>query len=376
MVRRKPLVFLLVILLSQLLLSVVVGASVTYGAGYSKAPEGVAIWGKDLSGMTKEEAFELLIEEIPKAVIYNQKVYPLELKQTYQDLKDYLTNLYSISTGNVVSDAFEYLRRMSRSNQSPERLNKDEILLQLQNIALDIERQGKAAKVSYENGVVILEKGSSGVRLDVEKSWEQLNQSHGAEAVPVIIEVIEVHPNTAELEKVKDPLGDYTTYFDPHFYERVVNVQLAAQAIDGLVLPPGGEFSFNDIVGKRDPERGYLPALVFIGNRIVTDDGGGICQDSTTLYQAAKQARLEILERHTHSMRVSYVPVGEDATVAYGVLDFRFRNNTDGYLLISAATGVNWIRVRIFGASDSEHPLLQEPDGYPVKPSDWLNDQK
>lgn len=376
MVKRKPLVFLLMILLSQLLLSVVLGASVTYGAGYSKAPEGMTIWGKDLSGLTKEEAYEILIEDLPKAVIYNQKLYPLELKQTQQDLKEYLISVYSISTGNVLTDAFEYLRRISISNQSPERLNEDEILLQLQSIAQDIEQQGKAAKVSYKNGAVIMEKGSARVGLDIEKSWDRLHQSHGSEAVPLVIEVTEVHPTIAELEKVKDTLGDYTTYFDPHFYERVNNVQLAAQAIDGLVLPPGGEFSFNDIVGKRDPERGYLPALVFIGNRIVTDDGGGICQDSTTLFQAAKQARLEIVERHSHSMPVSYVPVGEDATVAYGVLDFRFRNNTDGYLLVSATTGKDWLRVRIFGKSNSEHPVLLEPDGFPVKPNDWLNEQK
>ncbi|AFM00859.1 MULTISPECIES: VanW family protein [Desulfitobacterium] len=375
MMRRKPWVFLLVILLSQLALSVLLGATVTYGAGYSKAPEGLIVWEKDLSGMTKEEAYEVLMGVIPKAVGYNQEVYPLELEQTYQDLKDYLAGQYIISTGNIMTDAFEYLRRMSITLPSPERLNQEEIFAQLRNIALDIDQPGKPASVYYENGKVVLEEGSLGVRLNIDKSWEQLKQSNGTEAVLLITEVIEVHPTTAELEKIKDPLGDYTTYFDSFFYERVTNVRLAAKAINGLILPPGGEFSFNDVVGKREPERGYLPALIYMGNKVVTDDGGGICQDSTTLYQAIKQAKLEVVERHSHSMPVSYVPLGQDATVAYGVLDFRFRNTTQGYLLINAVTGGNWIRVRIFGMADSEHPVLNEPDGYPVKPGEWLNDK-
>lgn len=344
----------------------------SYGVGYAKAPEGLKIWGKDLSGMTKEEAFEILIEEIPKEVSYEQKVFPLELNQTYQDLKEYLTRQYLIATGNVLTDAFEYLRRVSFSSEPAENFNQDEILAQLHTIAQEIDKQGTEAKAQYKNGAIILEAGNPGVRLDVEKSWEQLRQSIGKESVPLITELIEVHPTSSDLEKVKDLLGDYTTYFDPYFHERVTNVQLAAQAIDGVLIPPSGEFSFNDVVGKREPERGYLPAFVYKGNRVVTDDGGGICQDSTTLYQATKQANLEIMERHTHSMPVSYVPVGEDATVAYGVLDFRFRNNTQGYLLISATTGQNWIRIRLFGVSDAEHPVLQEPDGYPVKPGDWL----
>ncbi|TWH56099.1 putative vancomycin resistance protein [Desulfitobacterium sp. LBE] len=372
MLRRKPWVFLLVILFSQLSLSILLGATVTYGAGYAKAPEGLTVWEKDLGGMTKEEAYAVLAEVIPKAVVYDQAVYSLELTQTDQDLKDYLASQYIISTGNVITDAFEYLHRMSRTIPSPELLNQEEVLAQLRKFALDIDQPGKAAEVYYENGEFVIEEGSLGVRLDVDKSWEQLQQSKDMETVPLITEVIVVHPTTAELEKVKDPLGDYTTYFNPSFHERVTNVRLAAEAINGLILPPGGEFSFNDTVGKREPERGYLPALMYMGNRVVTDDGGGICQDSTTLYQAAKQARLEVLERYSHSLPVSYVPVGQDATVAYGALDFRFRNTTQGYLLLNAATGGNWIRVRIFGVADSEHPALDEPDGYPVKPREWL----
>ena len=372
MFKWKTGVILLSVLMSQLLISVALGASVAYGVGNNKAPEGLSIWGIDISGLTKEEAYAVLVEQIPKMVVYDQNVYPLEIEQTYQSLQDYLTGQYNISTGNILTDIANYLRRVSFSLQPPDLLSQEEIIPQLERIAQEINHEGKEAKIYYHAGQLLLEEGSLGERLDLEKTWEKLLASYGQEAVPVVIEKVEVHPSIKDLELVQNLLGDYTTYFDPLLKERANNVRLAAQAIDGTLLPPGGEFSFNNVVGEREPGKGYLPALVYQGNRMITDDGGGICQDSTTLYQAVKQANLEVLERHTHSLPVSYIPRGEDATVAYGVLDFRFRNDTQGYLLISATTGEGWIRMRIFGIADGKHPVLLEPDGYPVKPGDWL----
>lgn len=102
--------------------------------------------------------------------------------------------------------------------------------------------------------------------------------------------------------------------------------------------------------------------------KVVLDDGGGICQDSSTLYHAVRQAQLQVLERNTHSLPVTYVPKGQDATVAYGLLDFRFRNTTRGYVYLDVRMGSNWLRIQIYGVADAEHPVLAEPDGYPIKP--------
>lgn len=85
---------------------------------------------------------------------------------------------------------------------------------------------------------------------------------------------------------------------------------------------------------------------------------------------------MSIEEKHTHSMPVSYVLKGQDATVFYGKLDFRFRNDTQGYLLISARTGRNWLRIQLFGLADDQHPVLQKPDGYPINHLDWYKDPK
>lgn len=83
-----------------------------------------------------------------------------------------------------------------------------------------------------------------------------------------------------------------------------------------------------------------------------------------------------MVERHSHTLPVSYIPLGRDATVAYGILDFQFRNDTKGYILLSAQTGSDWLRIRIFGVADENHPQLEEPDGYPVKLEDWINNPK
>lgn len=103
---------------------------------------------------------------------------------------------------------------------------------------------------------------------------------------------------------------------------------------------------------------------------------GGVCQDSSTLFQAVRQACLSIIERHTHTLPVSYVLKGHDATVSFGVLDFRFRNDTQGYLLISARTGSNWLRIQLFGLADEQHPVLLMPAGYPSHPEEWHRDPK
>lgn len=147
-------------------------------------------------------------------------------------------------------------------------------------------------------------------------------------------------------------------------------------AINNILIPPGEIFSFNGVVGERKDFAGYLPAIVYINQSMVNDNGGGICQNSSTLYQAVRQASLLIEEKHTHSMPVSYVLKGQDATVYYGQLDFRFRNDTQGYLLISARTGENWLRIQLFGLADDQHPALSNPEGYPRSPLDWHKDPK
>jgi vancomycin resistance protein YoaR len=138
------------------------------------------------------------------------------------------------------------------------------------------------------------------------------------------------------------------TYYDSNKRTRAQNIALAAQRMHQSLIPPGGVFSFNQVVGERTAEQGFQIADTIVGGRIVPDVGGGICQVSSTLYQNVLSLGLEVLKRHPHSMLVSYVQPGLDATVAYDFLDFQFRNHSAGWLLITSTAREGALRIRFY----------------------------
>jgi len=148
------------------------------------------------------------------------------------------------------------------------------------------------------------------------------------------------------------PIAQYSTHFDSTQVNRTENIRLAAKALDGKLLAPGERFSFNGSVGERTNEAGYKEALIIEGNTFIPGLGGGVCQVSSTLYNAVLLAQLEILERHRHTLPITYVPPGQDATVAYPVLDFKFRNSTDAYLLIRSFVDENTLTFQLYKKLD------------------------
>jgi len=130
--------------------------------------------------------------------------------------------------------------------------------------------------------------------------------------------------------------GSYTTKFDAAQKNRTHNLDVAAKTLDGTIIEPNDILSFNEIIGLATAEKGYLSAKIFIDGEEVEGLGGGICQLSSTLYNAAKQAGLEIVERHAHSRRVYYVPEGKDAATAYGGVDLKIKNNTKKQVKVAA----------------------------------------
>ncbi|MGB8955344.1 MAG: VanW family protein [Tumebacillaceae bacterium] len=133
-------------------------------------------------------------------------------------------------------------------------------------------------------------------------------------------------------------VGTFSTSLAGHDASgRVQNIKLASQKIDGMILLPGGTFSFNDTTGdSNDPKAGWQLATVIVGKEFTDGYGGGICQVSSTLYNSVLKAGLQVKERYTHSLPVGYVPAGHDATVSYPELDFRFVNSYDVPVRIGA----------------------------------------
>lgn len=141
----------------------------------------------------------------------------------------------------------------------------------------------------------------------------------------------------------------FQTDVSPAIPNRVQNIRLGAAAINGCLLAPGDIFSFAETVGRTTREKGYLEAPIIVGEELVPGLGGGLCQVSSTLYNAALLANLPIVERYNHSMTVAYLPPGRDATVSIGYADLKFKNDRDHYLLIGADLTDYRLTFRLFG---------------------------
>lgn len=155
-------------------------------------------------------------------------------------------------------------------------------------------------------------------------------------------------------------VASYTTYFNRADLGRNKNIELSARAIHNVIVGSGDYFSFNTIVGPRDEANGYQPAPEIINKKVVMGIGGGICQTSSTLFNAVDQIPVKYVERHHHSLDVGYVPKGRDATVSYNTLDFRFQNSNDVPFLIKASYGENSLTIEIRTA-EKYVELLKKP---------------
>lgn len=140
---------------------------------------------------------------------------------------------------------------------------------------------------------------------------------------------------------VETEIGRAKTYYETYASQanRNENMRLATVAINGTVLQPGEIFSYNNTVGPRTAARGFKMATIFVGGEKVPGLGGGICQISSTLYMATKKSGLQIVERYAHSLPVTYCSREDEATVSWGVLDYRFKNNLDIPVRIEAKMG-------------------------------------
>ena len=146
--------------------------------------------------------------------------------------------------------------------------------------------------------------------------------------------------------------ADTAYYFNP---DRTTNLQLACKAIHNMIIKPGEIFSFNDTLGERTAEKGYKPAGAYVGGETVDQVGGGICQVASTIYYCTLYADLEIIEREEHMYTADYLPLGMDATVNWGTIDFKFRNNTDFPIRIEANAENGYVTVRLIGTDDKSY---------------------
>ncbi len=158
-------------------------------------------------------------------------------------------------------------------------------------------------------------------------------------------------------------ISRYSTQFDPERTDRVENIRLSASKIHGVILEPGESFSFNEVVGPRTRELGYREAPEIVKNRLVIGVGGGVCQVSSTLYNAVLLGGLKVTERRNHSIPLDYIRMGRDATVYYPTIDLKFENSLDRPVMLASKVEGNRLIIGIFGTKEEglEYRLATSP---------------
>lgn len=183
-----------------------------------------------------------------------------------------------------------------------------------------------------------IESGQLGYRLHKQEFKNQFYTYFVGRISAVLdVPVLDIHPKVDSelLANIRmQQIGQYVTYFNANNQNRAHNIQLSAKALDNYVIFPNEVFSFNEVVGERTESRGYRRAPVIVKGELEEGIGGGICQVSSTLFNAVDGAGLDIVERYAHSRPVEYVPPGRDAAVSWYGPDFRFQNKYNQPILI------------------------------------------
>lgn len=188
--------------------------------------------------------------------------------------------------------------------------------------------------------------------ISIDEVKTMLQEKQEKYTIPLKITKPKVTTDSLGDEAFPNRLATYSTKYSTADVNRTTNIKISVNKINGVVLLPGEEFSYNKVLGPRTPQAGYKLGAAYIGGKVVSDYGGGVCQTSSTLYNAVLLSNLEITSRTSHYFAAAYVPVSRDATVYWPNLDFKFKNNRKYPIKIKAYTSNGVIKVEIFGTAE------------------------
>lgn len=189
-------------------------------------------------------------------------------------------------------------------------------------------------------------------KISMEEAENLLGQDQEEYVIPLKVTVPEITTKMIGTEAFPDLISEFSTKYSQSQKDRTTNLKLAAEKINGTVLMPGEVFSYNTVVGKRTIDAGYKEAKIYVNGEVVDGLGGGICQVSSTLYNAVLYANLEIVERRNHQFVPSYAGAGLDATVVYGSIDFQFKNTRNYPIKIQCSVDRGICNFQIFGLKE------------------------
>ncbi len=325
----------------------------------------------NVGGLTKEQAVKQL-QEKANSTIYSKTITLVcddeEYKFTYSDLG------VQLNIEKAVDDAYNYARSGSISKrynmitgldnqayyiESEYSYDDDKIKEALKSLEEKVYKAPVNATVKMVNSELVTQPGEVGHKLNIDATVSSVKETlkvknYDEDNVSIYILTEEIQPEYSEEDfaNTKDIIGTYSTKYSGGASARVTNMKVAAQRLNETVLYPGEVFSTNACFGESTEANGYKPAGTILNGKLVDEYGGGVCQVSSTLYNAVLYAELDVVERQNHSIKVGYLDYGFDATLAGDYIDFKFKNSTQYPIYIAASVESGKVVCSIYGKED------------------------
>lgn len=329
---------------------------------------GVTIVGTGDGGMTEEEAKEVIgkyVEELmvrPVKIIINDNTVDTtfgELGFSYDDSASaqealqegnqysFIRHIFKPGGGETDGD-IEYKLSFTVDNDVLRNFVEDKCTV--------FNVKAKNSLLKYKkNGKFKATKDHTGQKVQVDETISRIISTlegslyDGTIEIEAVVKTVRPRYTRETISKCKDMIGSYSTSFASSSSTRANNIQVAAKYINGTILYPGQTFSTIKVIKDRTEANGYQSAPEYSSGKVVDGIGGGVCQVSTTLYNAVLNAELSVVERSPHSMVVAYVDVSRDAAISGDYKDFKFKNNTDAPVYIKASADGGYLSFKIYG---------------------------
>ncbi|MEA4960189.1 VanW family protein [Lutispora sp.] len=356
------------VLLIFMVIILIFGSAVLFLSGDKIAPN-VSIDGFDVGRMTRGEAMLQLSNAFDNNL--NETYIPLKhgeglWQMNYKDIS------YSYDYGKAVEEAYKiaregnifrryvdsiYVRLNKKEIGIGFSYNRDSIAKLIKDISKEIDKEAKDAAIRLISGKFQITEEKPGAKLNQEKAVKMIEAGvveRSIAAIELPVEVIDADIKSSELANITDKLGEYATSFNAGNQSRSSNIKIATKSVTDVLVHPGGTFSLNKTIGPRLAKYGYRTAKVIINNEYVDGIGGGICQVSSTLYNAALLSNLKIVERKNHSLPSDYVSMGRDATISGDYIDLKFMNNSKYPIYIYGEVKGNQVKFSIYGKNENQ----------------------
>lgn len=334
--------------------------------------EGVSIDRIDMSDKSKEETLKTLkdkkqadLEEQKMTLRIRDKEYHIKLSDIgleygYEDAVD---EAYLLGRdGNL----FEKLIEISsiKKNKKDIKLKFDydnkKIKEKIINIAEELDLQAIDSKISIENGVISSSEEKDGYKVEQEKLFSQIEKNiDKLEDIEIPMETLKAKYKKEYYKNINGVIGESVTSFNSSGPGRINNIKISARAFNGKVVHPGEILSYNSTIGTINRQAGYQNAPVIIDGELEPGIGGGVCQTSTTLYNALLSADLTVTERSHHSIPSSYMDKGLDAVVVENYLDLKFKNDFDYPIYISSWVSGKTVYFKVYGDKENRDYTIQ-----------------